>query len=290
MSSSTQREKATGIVEHYRNKPGHHEWSHIDPDELSDQLNERIADPYCMKQKDSGWCGPTAVCASLAKDAPDKYAMMVIDLVRHGQAVVKHAKHGGLKLHPPRELWHYNFKETEIAAADWVPLSSLRDSLRPAHRHFKADDFLNSDMWNHGHCHPKQLTRFYRKLGYREVNDLTSDNNLAGPYLRQFIHNAKSFLDQHYRVTMRTNSNMLKEKTMHERGKKYGNGVEITAHSHWVDLIEPIVVDGPGDDAEVSFTVFSWGEHHHSKKGWKVQGLTLDEFGINFFGFISAKY
>jgi hypothetical protein len=278
---------AVDFVADYRSDPGPNLWPHVHPNELADELEQRIHDPNSIAQRHSPWCGPAAVCRSLAADAPKVYAHMIINLVRFGRATVHHGELASNTFHTNAEMRAYPFQKVKIAAADWVPLVTLRASARHAGKH------PLKWLYHHG-TKPDDIVRFYQTLGYSKIHDQTSEFPLQALDAFELVNRTNHRLGHHYRVTLRINADMLAPDDEQENASLPG---AFATHNHWVDLLSPIVVHGSPQNPKspVSLKVFSWGkgETGAAWMGFRIleaSNLTFEEFASDFFGFVCAKY
>jgi hypothetical protein len=280
------KHQALTFIHHYKQHRPPSIWKYVKAAKLAAELEQRIEDPSCIKQHGSSWCGPAAVCSSLAGDDPLAYAKMVVHLVRHGHATIHAGVFNVASLYTNAELRHYAFADTKIESADWVPLATLRESVRHDKNH--------SLKWYFSHgTFPNDITRLYRDMGYTRIYDHTSELNLTGPHAYQYVQQVNAFFHHNYRITMRINADLLSPST---QDNNKGVARALVTHNHWVDLIAPIRCEPPhGPESRVSLEVFSWGKE---TKGAKVKGLlvpekgtlTLAAFASNYFGFVAAKY
>ena len=284
------QEHALEAIHHYAKHHGTNLWSHIHPSHLVKSLEERVRHPNTINQRGSSWCGPAAVCVAMATEAPTTYAHMIIQLVQHGRATVHHGRLTGHTLKASPELRAYPFAKSKIVDADWIPMSTLRESLKSNKKHDTAWFFKHGTF-------PADVMEFYRDLGYSHLADHTSEWNMlaAGTfdYGLSVIQSANHLIRTNHRITMRINADML------DGGKQGANAKlppQSVRHNHWVDLISPIHVGGTphhghnprhGPNTPVNLTVFSWGNEMPVPQ---IPPMTLREFAANFFGFISAKY
>jgi hypothetical protein len=279
MTHHTQHGKKSALekIADYENQKPANLWLHVKPAHLAGQLKKLVEDPDRIKQQNSSWCGPAAFLNSFARDAPALYVKLVLDLVVHGRADLHRGHHPGVSLHPVKDILTYNFHKTKIEDADWVPLASLRDSLRPSHKHF-------NDKWLKKGTYPEDIQRYYHETGYREIHNLTSDTSLNGPHAIRFASYANEFLHKHYRVTKRIQADILHYNR--SAGSDNPQGWKDPRHNHWVDLVKPIQWLGPKEDLKtvVSFNVFSWG-----RRNFQVN-VTAGDFYNHYFGFVCAKY
>src|SRR5947209_2068179 len=89
---SDHQKHAMAAIKEYHDDPGDNLWMHVHPKKLANQLEARVRHPHAINQRQSHWCGPAAVCATMAHHAPTTYVRMIIDLVRHGKATVRHGE------------------------------------------------------------------------------------------------------------------------------------------------------------------------------------------------------
>lgn len=277
--------EALKAIHHYAHDLKNHsktkKWHYVDLHRLVHQLETRVKSPDTVNQRKSLWCGPAAVCASMLKEAPTTYVNMVIDLVQHAQATVHHGRLKAHTLKASYELRNYQFPKN-IADADWVPMATLRESLKSTSPH-------DTNWFFHHGTYPQDVMMFYQDLGYTKLEDYTSGNNMLVEGTLDdglpVVDRANHLYRTKYRITMFINDDMLD-------GAKQGSNAKLppqtVRRNHWVDLISPILVTSPrGPDSSIGLKVFSWG---YEMAVPQDPPMTLREFASNFFGFIAAKY
>lgn len=265
----------------YEENPGHSMWPHVDRFALIRQLEDRVRTPSHINQKNTGWCGPAAVLESMATDAPNTYVKMVLDLLHHGHATVHHGHLSTIKLTTTATLRHYAFGGTQVASADWVPLSTIRESVKYAHNHSQAWYVKNG-------TYPADLVRFYRELGYSQVHNHTSVHNFVGPLENQATHHLNNHFGHGFRVSMFINDDLLYEHRQNNNVDKHPTSVK---RNHYVDLISQIAIQykHPIEHSLVAMHIFSWGSGDQYSIPFHRK-LTLKAFASNFFGFVGARY
>lgn len=161
--SSTIPEAITSLVNEFASESRHSAFSALPRQQIALELMERIANPGSIGQGTSSLCGPAAFFYCLAKDSPEKYVQCVIDLYDTGVAMVGH-----LKLAPGPACRGAAPDHHAIAAIDWLTLASLRDSENV------LLDYSGVNCKAAGITLPGQLASWFRKAGYRHVENMTS--------------------------------------------------------------------------------------------------------------------
>lgn len=141
-------ETAQEIVEAFRHRTSRPVWTKIQRNEVADQLKERIDTPKLIDQGPSAFCGPAAVLFEMARHMPRRYIQMVIDLYENGSW-----KSASGTIKAPQDLLreeiyiktYDNGNKRETPAADWIALTSMRDSANDLFSLDEPDD-VDSDI------------------------------------------------------------------------------------------------------------------------------------------------
>lgn len=122
---------AHDLVEDFRKRRSRSVWSKIQRDVVAEQLKIRIDKPERIDQGPSSFCGPAAVLFELARHMPRRYVKMVIDLYEKGVWASANDTIKAPKGLLDTEIYvvtdnHGNPRSAD--EADWIPLTSMRDS------------------------------------------------------------------------------------------------------------------------------------------------------------------
>lgn len=247
---------------------------------FSRQISDRLADPGKIAQADSSLCGPAVFMFWLARKKPALYAKYVVDLFEQGEAKI-----GTLAVKPGSDCRQFR-PGTAIDAVDWVALASLRDS---------ENSYLDYDdvsVAAGGVTLPHSVVRWFRAAGFEDVKNKT---NLV-------VDKPLSTL-----VAASLESGAGKPVCLFVGGDVFAKpvgGYKLTA-DHWVGLTSSISVGGTmantlaaravsvdGDekllDADLKFTVFSWGSSSRPADLVRKPLKTRDFLDF-FYGFVSAR-
>ena len=253
---------------------------HIDRKKVANQLRERVRDPSLIDQLGSSLCGPAVFLYINALKNPKRYADYIIDLYEKGEASL-----GDLKIKPGRDCKNYKIDPGKIAAADWIGLAGLKDSVNAAF------DYQSPDNQFSGITLPHNLQHWFRASGFRLVLNKTNLVFDKGPYTllqANQKHQSGSFVCLFVGVKVLLGS---------RKGK--------VPADHWVVLNSPIRIDNQpvakyyalgkevNEDKslftkKLDFSAYTWGEAKYSVRK-RNHHLTVGDFLDYFYGYISAK-
>lgn len=255
----TPKERAREIVRWFKSRRGKAAFPNANRRAVARGLLARIDKPWLISQRNSSLCGPTALIYGMAKREPDRYAMFVIDLFEHGRARL-----GKRRIRPSAEC--RNSKPKKVAAVDWIPLASLRDSMNV---------FLEvegPENWLHEAASittGSALAEWFTSAGYSDVKDEASTLAMFTQD-KENLDKANHFVQQKYHVCLLLDPDVLGNKdTVYQR--------------HWVVLDEKMAFSQEGLNTMVEFRIFSWG---NKKTYSKALPYLLD----NYYGFVACKY
>ena len=264
MSSTT---VAKRIVDEYLSKMAREHlvspWKNIRKEDLGRGLKARVDDPTLISSKVVNLCGPAAFFHNLAIDDPVMYAQAGIDL--YGPNV---AKLGKRQFWAGRDLMNAT-PPSDMDAADWVVLASLRD-----HENI-ALDFDDAGGTLSGLSMPSALERWFEESGYASISDET---NLFFTKSQDNIVKAGQLASTGHRVCLLINSDMLSPSTQKQKS---------TFPNHWVVLKKAVHGSTVSiSHGNISFRVHSWGKIVSVPSAGT---LKLDDFEKNYYGYVSAK-
>lgn len=248
-------------------------FSQIDPTGIATSLQKRIQSPWLIKQGQSSLCGPASFFYCLAKDAPQLYIQVVLDLYTKGESVINQ-----LRIKPSAKCLNASLPSTaNMDKVDWIALASLRDSSNSAFSYDSPSDQLS------GITMPKHLASWFRDAGYRHVKN---DTNLI------FDKGIKSLQDA--QLEFSSSKNVCLFITAKTLNNKF---VLSTSPDHWVALSRAITATGlsktftganPSDfkNSIVSVQAFTWGYEAYELNPLK---RVAGDFCDYYFGYVSAS-
>ncbi len=138
---------ALDLVQAFAKRKSTPVWSKIKRKDVAEQLEVRINKPWKINQGPSSFCGPASVLFELARHMPKRYVAMVIALYEKGSW---DSADGLLKA--PKKLLdkripvkiYDNGKERSTPPADWIALTSMRDSANIVFELDEPDDAESS--------------------------------------------------------------------------------------------------------------------------------------------------
>ncbi|MBL8673466.1 MAG: hypothetical protein JNL07_01150 [Rhodospirillales bacterium] len=259
-------------------------WSFVDKTAFADDLRAIARNPHFINQGDhTPSCGPAAFLFSLIQADPEAYVRFAIALYEKGEATI-----GTLEIKPKRHLFKVA-PPPDVSPADWVTMASIRNSENAFFRFASMDDnvaasvakgFLRTTIRTvlalddniAGITMPREVSRWFRRTGFREVVERTS-------VLRDRSWNdaldASRLLQQGHQVVLFINAKMIQGDAT--KGSLIPN--------HWVGLTSPIA-QGPNET--VRFTIFTWGDGARAVPSGTGR-LAKKDFLNHFYGFIAAK-
>jgi hypothetical protein len=224
----------------------------------------RIAYPGLVDQNKSSLCGPVAVLYNLLLDRPGNYAQYAIDLYEKGQA-----KMVDLSIKPSDGVRSYSPPSYKIAPVDWLTAASLRDS----ENWFL--DYDNADNTFSGATTPMEMVWWFTRAGY---SDIKEDANFARHQRdTKNMDEASRLFSAGHRVCLLIDYQMIKTEHQAESGSA------ILMDRHWVTLRSTIDRSG----GNVKMTIYTWGNGNRQVPQSGV--LPLDDFLMNFYGYVAAK-
>lgn len=226
-------------------------------------LMARIDFPGLIHQQVTSLCGPASLLFDLAIHDPVAYAQFGIDLYELGIAHIRK-----LEIKPGSDLKNYAIPpESNVDAADWVTMASIRDSENWFFDYDEVDDEVG------GITLPHELANWFESVGY---TDIRNETNLFFRKDESNARDANRLLANGYRVCLFISANML-------QAAKQNNG-SVTP-DHWVVEMAPIQMLPGGVKTEV----FSWGRGRRQVP--ELGGLLLtDSFFKNYYGYVAAHY
>lgn len=269
------QDDAKALVDEFEKRTAPNSWPHLSRSSVASGLRSRIDDPDKINQGGTSLCGPADFIRDIAEDRPQDYARAVIQLFEAGRTSI-----GKLDIKPGHDLKSHILTATAgIAEADWIILSSIRDSDNWFFDYQSESDDASAITM------PHSKEDWLKEAGYREV--INDTNAVACKDLPNAIR-ANRLFSQGYKVALFINADMLDANTM--------NDASVTP-DHWVALTKPITIQSvnvahPGalsedKNSRVEFEVYSWGRRIGVPLGG--QRLTDYHFLCNYYGFIACR-
>jgi hypothetical protein len=239
-------------------------WPRQDRDEVGVGMLMRIAYPGLIRQGGASLCGPAAMLYNLVRDRPAAYARYAIDLYETGEA-----KMVDLSVKPSDTVRFYAPPSTTVDAVDWLTAASLRDSENWFFSYDMADKVFQ------GATTQMELAYWFHRAGYSDVKE--DANLLRHQRDTKNMDEASRLISAGYRVCLLIDGQMLYTEEQAESGSKW------LRDRHWVVLQSPIDRSG----GNVKMTIYTWGDGNRQVPQSGV--LPLDDFLLNFYGYVAAK-
>jgi hypothetical protein len=267
-------------------------WQAIRKDEVVVGLRERIHNKDGLNQHNTGLCAVASLVHIELQDDPKSYVELAVGLYKSGQAswrgsVVR--ANNDLLANPPPDGWIVNGTAQTFNRADWIVMSSIRNTINPAD-HYSSTSGIGTML--------DQLEAFVRQVGYTKVEADYSMN--SGSKNQANAEKATALLRLGYRVILNINAVMLSTATQSDWG---GEVLWVFPKpNHMVQLVTEIDIfntrlnipiesnTGFGETADVvSFEVYTWADgHRHVPEDPNVP-LKLRDFLWNYYGYLAFK-
>jgi hypothetical protein len=251
------KEDALALVDRFAAKTGAGQWKQILRREVAEQLKIRVNNPIFINQGTAGVCVPAAFVYGIAQEKPLEYATAVTDLYDTGLAYI-----GKLKLAPCYDLLCAP-RPGGVEAADWVILSSIRDS-----ENWFFDYESDKDS---GGSTVSETKKWLERAGYTQIIVQETGRGERVTNLKQSME----YYKQEYQVMWRLNASCI------------DSGIEDDPEpNHRVVLAGEFVVPPRGSDP-FHAPIWTWGQKITMPR---AGGLKFDQFLAHYFGFIAAKF
>lgn len=139
-------------------------FANVDPLLLALQLAVRAYRPVDIDQSDIDFCGQASLLYTYARDDPEHYVSMVIDMITTGVGRFRDAL-----LEPAPQV--LTGLPGNLMVVDWVPLATMRNALDVSH----VPGVLSAALMG---TQPPLLVALMRRMGYRNVTDRISHRNV----------------------------------------------------------------------------------------------------------------
>ncbi len=227
-------------------------WKYLDKQQIIDDIRDRLADPYQIKQGEQPFCGPAAVIFELIRKQPHRYIDICQNLYEHGSFA------GFTKKIVAAGRLCRSYGNLRMAQADWMLLATLRDCANivvPVHP--KAPKIVREFG---GMTKPWEIGGWVRELlGY------TVAKSYPTPLWNEFraLQEAQSIVNTGGVAFALINSQGL-----------LGNNSFLASRfhriypNHWVTIlgnisIEPTTQVSKKKGISVNFDIYSWGRKIH---------------------------
>ena len=258
-------------------------WPSVDPKDLAASMRLRILNPASINQAMTPSCALAAIAYALALDNPRLYAEVIAALYQNGRPSRPGPGSTGKVLVASHGLRNVDYTEiykvrgpSNQPAADWILLSSIRNSESWANIYWGSDKWIGGMG---GITLPSTFEKWLTGFGYTIVINYT---NLVRTMGLGDLEDANSLFRNHWRVFLFINSKVLTQGTQTDWS---------AVPNHYVSLAARISIEDKtgGQNPEVSFRCSSWGrlcnvpEKHNDH-------LSGKDFCKNFYGYLAARY
>lgn len=301
----------------------HNRFRWFDRKVVHEQIEERVKEPWRIKQGSSSLCGMAALYYAMLKRDAEAYKKLAKKLFRTGEHTI------GKYIIKPHDnaLSMYDAKTTDsnyiamgMFEIDWIVLATTR-SKESLHSKFVYAGFENGDIdMLKGVNWPDMLTRMCKEvagfgnaishnLGFNAINNkkrLISariHDYFSNSDLEELLEIDRSHKWGHTNLMM-IDSDMIDDKS------SYNSVVDIGKDSHWVVYEGGLqFFDKNGNTTTVldnvetlTFRIFTWGrnpktgeyKNYFKKKDekdkklvdWIKKGISVKSFKSNYYGFI----
>jgi hypothetical protein len=237
-------------------------------------------------------CAPAAAAYDLANNKPRLYAGIIASLYRNafanlpgsGKLVASH----GLRTADPSEFFGVRSRYSSKPEADWILLSSIRNSESWGNIYWGTSGKLG---WLSGMTFPSTLERWLRDFGYTKT---INETNLVINKSVKDLHKASDLLESEWRVFLFLNAQVLKTKTQAEKSRVPDHYVTLTSRVNF----EAVSSSGrlaalrgmiSGPDVRISFVCATWGRSQRVPEDERSP-LSGFDFCKNFYGYVAAKH
>jgi hypothetical protein len=245
--------------------------------EVATGLRERIANPGKINQGRAGVCPAASLVHILAKDRPDVYARLVIDLYEKGVGRI-----GTWEIKPSSDLKNYTIPHRAIHPADWIPMASIRDSenaffdYQAIYRDWhKSVDWLRKAFWGGG-ASIDELKSWLKNAGYTKIEQWPGNQST-----RTNIKLASDFRGLSYKVILAVDAGVLYA--------DWQTRQPIGRPNHVIVLTSRVTFQRIAGREHLSMSVFTWGEGAR-RVPLVGRQMPVDEFLKFYHGFVAAKF
>ena len=246
---------AEQLITTFSEKKTHGAFWRLSRKTVTQQLRDRVADPFLINQGRAGLCPSAAVVYGIARRSRAEYVRMVTELFDRGRTRVSR-----WDLKPCRDLKSSN-PMGNVPQADWIPMASIRDT-----ENLLFDFQHDSDSGGAG---PGELAAWLKKAGYTDVRE---DWSNLWHKSKESLSSASGLYENNYHVCLVIDANVLE-------GQKKGGG-----SNHFVVLRSAATWNPRG--GSVDMKVYTWGSLQTMPKN----KMDLDEFLPYYYGYVAGKY
>jgi hypothetical protein len=268
-------------------------WKAIPKDDVVKGLRERVHDKDGLNQQNTGLCAEASLVHIQLQDDPLSFVNLAVELYKTGRGSWRGrvvTANQELLANPPPDGLIVNGKAQVFNRADWIVMSSIRNTINPADNYSRSSS-AGTPM--------EELETFIRQVGYTRVEGDYSTNSFSEN--ESNVKKANELLDHGYRVILLINACMLHTDTQADYGGGEGWLFLAPKPNHVVQLIDDIDIYQPPltevawiqvDLRCVKTTVYTWAEgHHHIPENGVGPGkhLFLSDFLWNYYGYLAFK-
>lgn len=263
------------------------------------QIQERLQNPYHIRQGNTPLCGPAAFIYCIAKHFPEQYERYALELALYGKGRI-----GDLVIEPSNDCLNakdgllFDNDGFNFSPVDWVTLASVRDSTNL----FASMDGPGSNIA--GMTFPGALEAWFEETGlFAQVEEHTS-TIVSSSYANLLRANEK-FKAGHC-VCLLIQGSIIGNLGGIELGvNKFQKETPKTAAAipnHWVVQTTQMMIDQkraphPGTrpieesiNSSLDFDLHSWGINGKSYPvNNRINEMTPDKFTRYYHGFVSAR-
>lgn len=301
----------------------HNRFRFFDRKLVEKQAEERIKDPWKIKQASSSLCGMASLYNALIKKDSKRYLKIVKDLIQTGECnldnyiIAPHAQ--AIEMYDMHPKNSQDYKSMGMFEVDWLVLATTRSKESTRNLIYKGKESGKLDMLKAVNW-PDMLTRMGKQVGgfgnstshglsKISIND---KKTVIGGRVHDYFSNSdlKELLEidslhkKGRHILMMIDADMIYNKA------SYNSLVDVFNDSHWVvyegDVVFYDSSQNPTTDLDkaetVSFKVFTWGRNPNSgdyitlaekigidqdvKNMITKPGLKIKSFKSNYYGYI----
>lgn len=268
-----------------------------------EQVKQRKANPFYVRQGNTPLCGPAAFLFCVAKYFPDHYEKYALELALYGKGRL-----GDLVVEPSESC--LNAKDglemqerNDFSPADWVTLASLRDSTNLLARMSGPTSNIA------GMTFPGEIQGWFEKTGlFTQVENHTSTvvtssyDNLLGANEKVKAGHCVCFLIQASILAPHLPGTLPAVEFGVDKVQKDIPKVAAPFPNHWVVQTSNMLIDQKpapqpntllaeqNEDSPLNFEVHSWGRDGKSYEiNNRIDVMTPAKFTKYYHGFVCAK-
>jgi hypothetical protein len=255
---SPAQQNAMKLIDEFskRNIPG--AFIHLHRETIAKELAARVMKPSLINQGEAGLCPSAAVVYNVACGNVVEYVKAVTQLYDTGRATI-----GKWQLDPDADLKIYKPSVGAVPEADWIIMSSIRDSENWFVDYQSVSD--NGGAWG------DEVGKWLRKAGYTDVKE---EWNYAMNKTAENLQEADSLYSKNYQICLLIDADLLAGKT-----------AALSRPNHWVVLASNISTNFALPTTNVTMKVFTWG----TLRALPDRPMQLGDFVDYYYGYVAAK-